>query len=148
MHAVRTLLAGLAVAASARSLRPRQYSDPTDSTETDCTDTSITFPRWYIYDPFYTVYNYSNGGSQGYAGFAALNAALNVQVNCIANLSLEETDPTWYPCEEPDTYFSFSLNTTTMALKGTWTCNDNDQGSVLRTTKSSLDAHERLFFFL
>jgi hypothetical protein len=122
------LLAFLWLAPSAKSesggLYRRQY-DP--GNEVNCKEYSFTQPEWYLYDPSFTMFNYSSGGTHGDVGFSAYNVATNVTFDCYArnvDLSLPINRTEWHNCSVPDTKFTFSVLSNSFGLQQTWICKD------------------------
>lgn len=102
----------------------RQY-DP--SNDLNCKHVSLTAPEWYLYDPNYTIFNYTTGGTHGDVGVGAYNVATNVTFTCYArgvDLSLPVDATKWHPCSVPDTEFSFSLESNSFGLRQSWICED------------------------
>ena len=110
----------------ARHNEVRQYGSD-ESDYHDCKRMSLTEPRWYIFDPRYTLQNYSTGGTHGTFGFTAQNMAMNQSFNCFATDVLirpAKNETRWWNCTIPDAQFSFELNTMRIALKQSWVCNN------------------------
>lgn len=116
----------------AAALRRRQYDDGGGEEEGapsfSCKEASFTGPRWYVYDPSYTVFNYSSGGRWGDVGFAGYHVATEVLAHCYAigvNLAPVEGEDYWHDCREPPgTQFRFNLTAYTMEIRQNWTCDD------------------------
>lgn len=109
------------------TLSARQY-DP--GNDVDCKETSFTRPEWYLYDPNYTISNYSTGGTHGDVGFGAYNVATNMTFDCYArgvDLAQPINVTEWHPCSVPDTEFTFSVESNRFGLRQSWIC-DNAPG--------------------
>jgi hypothetical protein len=103
---------------------------PTITTPADCTEVSLSYPRWSILDPIYTTINRSAGGTVGDVKFAAFNFATGLISNCsVENIDLAgqqpETKSTWYNCSTPDISFQFNLTSHDLGLKETWLCDES-----------------------
>jgi hypothetical protein len=117
--------------------RPRQYDAPSGA-PIDCKQVSLTTPSWYIYDPRYTLHNFSTGGTQGDAGFGVYNVATNESFECYVrdiNLTLTGPESLWHNCSIPNAQFTFDLTAHVIGLEETWTC-DNAPTQVLSAISS------------
>lgn len=113
--------------AYSRQLHPRQY-DP--SNPVNCKEVSFTAPEWYLYDPNYTVFNYTTGGTHGDVGLGAYNVATNLTFDCYArgvDLTRSAEALEWHNCSVPATEFSFSLATNSFGLRQRWICDNAPQ---------------------
>ncbi|KAL1865947.1 hypothetical protein VTK73DRAFT_4953 [Phialemonium thermophilum] len=118
--------------AAAAALRSRQYDDGSYGEAIDCKVASLTEPAWFIYDPRYSRYNYTQGGTLGQAGFEAYNTVTNESFVCIEtniDLNATGTDAPWYNCSIPTAQFQFDLNAGILGLRETWSC-DNDASTT------------------
>lgn len=100
------------------------------SNPVNCKDVSFTAPEWYLYDPNYTIFNYTTGGTRGDVGVGAYNVATNQTFDCYAgdvDLARPGDAPEWHNCSVPDTEFSFSLDTNSFGLRQRWICDNAPQ---------------------
>src|SRR6187402_2533598 len=94
----------------------------------DCTFESITRPSWYLFDPIFTVVNFTEGTDPvdtpmfGDYRFTVLNVGLNHTTTCqITNVWLTPdkfgADGEWHKCNDNTTEFQFTLKTYHTALR-------------------------------
>jgi hypothetical protein len=104
---------------------PAAPSSPEDVDE--CTNTTLTNPRWSIYELGFHVFNHSTGSTVGDFRFIAYNYATDNTTDCIVeNEDLATLDTgdagKWTACAAPDTEFRFNLTTFDLTVRQTWTC--------------------------
>lgn len=142
-------LAPLAPSHRHHRLGPRQY-DGDDGSGIDCKDASFSDPKWYLYDPQYTVYNYSSGGRTGDVGFAGYNVAMDINAQCFArkvNLAPKTGEDNWHDClTPPNTRFRFNLTANTMEIKQSWVCNNAPRYAHCRLPQDSVLTRRSITF--
>ncbi|KAK3938164.1 hypothetical protein QBC46DRAFT_265931 [Diplogelasinospora grovesii] len=132
---VSLYVAVLRVSATPARWLPRQYQDPLTTSKTspqECLETSLTNPKWGIFDPALITVNGSNGGSHGDIRFLTVNSATGLVANCTANnIELDPKGPDalsmWHNCSVPNLFFQFNLTSMDMRLKGTWSCDNSSR---------------------
>ncbi|KAK3680822.1 hypothetical protein B0T22DRAFT_524142 [Podospora appendiculata] len=128
------LSSALVVGSLACHVSAQSYWDPSSPiSSANCIEDSFSSPRWGIYNPALVSVNGSSGGTLGDIRFLTVNSASGVVANCTANNIDLDPRPVgiWHNCSIPNLYFQFNLTTLDLKIKGSWTCDNSTDSSLV-----------------
>jgi len=115
------VLVAAAVASGESSLAPRQLPFYSDG-PVDCTDSSFLGPKWYLFDPVYTLVNYTTGGRIGDVAMTVINLSANITTQCHSRSIDMFGGVEWHACNSSSLFFQIDLGAEKMSFKETWSC--------------------------